>query len=45
MSYDQWKTATPEEFDKEDECLFCGEPCNGNYCDDSCSRADISERT
>jgi hypothetical protein len=24
--------------DMEDECGFCGETCNGNYCSDSCRR-------
>jgi len=28
----------------EDECAFCGEPCNGTYCSDDCERADNDDR-
>ena len=36
-NYDSWKLDTPE--DLENECDFCGEPCNGRYCDSQCKKA------
>lgn len=27
----------------EDECSFCGEPCNGRYCSNECKKAYESE--
>jgi len=27
----------------EDECDFCGEPCNGHYCSIECKKAYESE--
>lgn len=29
--------------DMEDECNFCGEPCDGNYCSRECRKAYESE--
>lgn len=37
QNYDSWKLDTPE--DLENECDFCGEPCNGRYCDNQCKKA------
>lgn len=42
MTYDDWKTQSP--YDNENECGFCGDPCSGSYCGDSCKRADIDDR-
>lgn len=36
-NYDNWKLDTPEH--PESECAFCGEPCNGRYCDNQCKKA------
>lgn len=42
MNYDQWKTEEPP--DAEDKkCGFCGNPCNDDYCDKECLKADIQE--
>lgn len=36
-NYDNWKQQTPEY--PENECAFCGEPCEGRYCDNNCKKA------
>lgn len=29
--------------DMEDECEFCGEPCDGRFCSDSCKREHAAD--
>jgi hypothetical protein len=36
-NYDNWKQQTPEHL--ENECAFCGEPCEKRYCDNQCKKA------
>lgn len=45
MTYDQWKTAYPPEWDKEDqtECKYCGEQCDDEFCDDSCEKGYLHD--
>lgn len=38
MNYDDWKQEAPEE-EKENECGFCGAPCDGDFCDKECKKA------
>ncbi|AHK11394.1 hypothetical protein F132_48 [Flavobacterium sp. phage 1/32] len=38
MSYDDWKLATPEE-EGENECGYCGEPCEKEFCSRECKKA------
>lgn len=38
MNYDQWKLETPEE--PENECSYCGVPCEKTYCSKDCKKAD-----
>ena len=35
-NYDNWKLDTPDE--PENECDFCGEPCEGRYCSNVCKK-------
>lgn len=35
-NYDNWKLDTPE--NPENECDFCGEPCDGTYCSKVCKK-------
>lgn len=42
MTYDDWKLETPPE-SEEDECEFCGEPCNGEFCSSECRKAYLAE--
>ena len=37
--YDQWKTETPEETQKNDECEMCGAKCEGDFCSKECEKA------
>ena len=41
MEYDDWKLDTPPS--EEDECDFCGTPCDGEYCSKECKKAYESE--
>lgn len=41
MTYDEYKTQTPDEDYVENECGFCGTPCQKAFCSDDCKRADI----
>lgn len=41
MNYDNWKQKTPDEDDLENECLFCGAPCDETYCSNECKKMDI----
>ena len=41
MTYDDWKTQSPYDNEEENECLFCGVPCDGMYCSDDHKKADI----
>ena len=36
-NYDNWKQQTPD--NPENECAFCGEPCEEKYCDSNCKKA------
>lgn len=36
MSINEWMWIDEE---LEDECVYCGEPCNGTYCDKECKKA------
>lgn len=36
--YDKWKLQTPEE-DKDSICRYCGEECEGEFCDKECANA------
>lgn len=38
MNYNDYP---PEE--REKECLYCGEPCDGNYCNKGCKKAYEAE--
>jgi hypothetical protein len=37
-NYDNYKLETPPE-ELENECFYCGEPCDKNYCDKNCKKA------
>ncbi|AFM54818.1 hypothetical protein B620_gp40 [Croceibacter phage P2559S] len=43
MNYDDWKTANPYDDEKENECDYCGEPCNGSFCDSNCRKGYIHD--
>lgn len=47
-NYDNWKQATPDKYDYEEEnqCGFCGEEImdGKSYCDSNCRRAANSDR-
>lgn len=36
-NYDDWKQYLPEL--TENECSYCGEPCEKTYCDSNCKKA------
>jgi hypothetical protein len=38
MNYDNWKQETPPQ-EQENECAFCGEPTEKNYCSKECKKA------
>lgn len=40
-NYDDWKQETPEEL--ENECAYCGEPCDNEFCDKQCKKAYDNE--
>ncbi|MGV6830310.1 MAG: hypothetical protein ACWA5P_01950 [bacterium] len=42
-NYDNWKTKNPFDDEYENECFFCGTPCNGTYCSEACKKADVME--
>ena len=42
-TYDDWKTEFPEE--ELDECGYCGEACNGRFCNKECEMAYIADNT
>lgn len=39
---DDWKLETPKET-PENECAYCGEPCEKRYCNRDCKKAYESE--
>jgi len=41
MNYDKWKLETPEE--PENECYYCGNICDNDYCSSDCKKADYIE--
>lgn len=41
--YDDWKLHTPENDEQENECAYCGEPCDRTYCSSECKKAYESE--
>lgn len=41
LTYDNWKLQTPDEDEKENSCMYCGEPTdNKHYCSKECQKAD-----
>ncbi len=43
-SYDNWKLQTPDYRDDDDnECQFCGEPCEEIFCSAACMNAEHKE--
>ena len=38
MNYDQWKQQTPDDA-PENECGYCGEPCENEFCNKECKKA------
>lgn len=38
MNYDNYKQQTPPE-EQQNECAYCGEHCEGRYCDKQCKKA------
>ncbi len=42
MTYDDYKQQSPPEA-KENHCVYCGEECNGSFCDKECRKAYESE--
>ena len=36
-NYDNWKQQTPDE--PENECSYCGQPCEKKYCNSNCKKA------
>lgn len=36
-NYDEWKTDNNEN-DKDNECEYCGEPCEKSFCNDYCKK-------
>jgi len=42
MDYDNWKLESPPE-EKENDCLYCGEPCDTDFCDKACQKAYESD--
>lgn len=38
MNYDNWKQQAPPE-ELQNECAYCGEPCEKRYCDNECKKA------
>lgn len=47
MNYDDWRLATPDEYEIEygNTCLYCGEAIRDSksYCDTNCKKADWNE--
>ena len=37
---DTYNNERPQE---ENECAFCGEPCEARYCDNNCKKGDESD--
>ena len=42
MTYDEYKLSYPPE-EKENECAFCGEDCDGEFCSKECEKAYLKE--
>lgn len=40
--YDKFKTSSPDET-PENECLMCGEPCEGKTCSKECEEAWLDD--
>jgi hypothetical protein len=38
---DQYKTEAPEDR-PENNCYYCGEPCDGRFCDKNCMKAELN---
>ena len=38
INYDDYKLKNPPE-ELDNECLYCGEPCDKSYCDKNCKKA------
>lgn len=39
MNYDNWKLASPNDDEPENECAYCGEPCQNEFCNSNCKKA------
>jgi hypothetical protein len=39
MNYDSWKQQEPPS-ELENNCAYCGEPCEVRYCSRECKKAD-----
>lgn len=42
MTYDEWKTQSPPE-EPENNCSYCGEPCEGTFCSRACYIAELND--
>lgn len=42
-NYDDWKNENPYDQEKENECAFCGEECDGEFCSSECKKAYIHD--
>lgn len=43
MNYDDWKQEVPELYEGENNCAYCGEPCDGEFCSRECRKAYLAE--
>lgn len=41
-NYDDWKLQSPDE-ELENECEFCGEPCEKRFCSKDCRIAYLND--
>lgn len=39
---DQYKTEAPED-EPENKCFYCGENCEGTFCDSGCEKAEFND--
>lgn len=42
MSYDDYKSQSPPE-EQDNECAFCGEECDGEFCSKECKKSYLLE--
>jgi len=43
MNYDDWKLSNPYDDEKDNECSFCGVPCDGHFCSKECRIAEMND--